>query len=73
VLAISPDDPQRRRKAFRVFLESVLTAEMGTDLVNDPAFHRLVDDVQRTMEADTERAAAMERAGDFLLAQAQRR
>jgi hypothetical protein len=73
VVAIAADDPQRRRKAFRIFLESILCSELGDDLVNDPAFHRLVDNVQQTMEANAELLPAMDRAGEFLLTRAQRK
>jgi hypothetical protein len=65
---ISPDDPQRNRKAFRAFLESVLLGEFGTELINDPAFYHVVDDVQRTMEEDTHLASQIDEAGRLLLA-----
>jgi len=67
VLAIGADDPDRRRKAFRVFLESVLTDELGQELVDDPAFYRIVDTVQRTMEQDESLLPAIEKAGELLL------
>ena len=38
-------DPQRQRKAFRIFLESVLLEEFGRDRLGDPGFDRLVDQV----------------------------
>ena len=52
VAQIDLEDPNRGRKAFRVFLEAVLLQELGGDLNADPAFHQLVDDVQRALEAD---------------------
>jgi hypothetical protein len=67
VLAIDPDDPERQRKAFRIFLESVLTDELGVELINDPAFHRVVDTVQKTMEQDAALLPAIEQAGEYLL------
>ena len=68
VAAIDPDDPGRRRKAFRVFLESVLLAELGGDtLINDPGFYRLVDDVQLRMEADADLARSIDDAAVWLL------
>jgi hypothetical protein len=73
VRAIAPDDPQRRRKAFRIFLESVLADELGKDLLNDPAYHRIVDDVCRTMEGNRALAPAIDKAGDYLLDSAARR
>ena len=68
VRAIDPDDPGRRRQAFRVFLESVLLAEFGeAQLINDPGFYRLVDDVQLQMEADADLAVAIDHAAVWLL------
>ena len=68
IQAIDPSDPDRRRKAFRVFLESVLRAELGEALINDPAFYQLVDQVQAQMHADADLARAMDEAADLLLA-----
>lgn len=68
VKAIDPDDPQRGRKAFRVFLESVLVAELDESLINDPQFYRVVDDVQRQMEADPQVAASIDAAIRHLMA-----
>lgn len=68
VQAIDPDDPERRRKAFRVFLESVLLAELGEALINDAGFYQLVDQVQTRMQADAELLRAMDEAADLLLA-----
>jgi hypothetical protein len=69
VAAIDPDDPERPRKAFRVFLESVLLAEFGEALMNDACFFQLVDDVQQQMESEPEIAAAI-RESSRLLTQA---
>lgn len=49
---IARDDPNRGRKAFRVFLEAVLLSQLGETLVNDPRFFQLVDDVQHALETD---------------------
>lgn len=59
---IGADDPQRGRKALRVFLEAVLLAEFGERLVNDSRFHQLVDDVQLAMERDPACAAMIGQA-----------
>lgn len=67
VRAIDRDDPDRGRKAFRIFLESVLVSELDESLVNDPQFYRLVDDIQRQMEADPQVAASIEAAIAHLL------
>ena len=68
VKAIGRDDPDRGRKAFRIFLESVLIAELDESLINDPQFYRVVDDVQRQMESDPKVAASIEAAISHLLA-----
>ncbi|RKP48428.1 hypothetical protein [Trinickia fusca] len=73
VASIDPDDPQRARKAFRVFLETVLLAELGEEHVNDPAFYELVGKVQQQMEAHPTLAHAIERASEALLAAAPKR
>ncbi|WUR12427.1 hypothetical protein E7V67_022405 [[Empedobacter] haloabium] len=67
VRQIAPDDPGRGRKAFRIFLESVLLAELGEGLNADPRFHQLVDDVQRTLEADARCAPLVQDAITHLL------
>lgn len=67
VKALSPDDPQRDRKAFRIFLECVLLTEFGEELINTPAFYQLVDDVHRLMEKDDELAAKIGAATKQLL------
>jgi len=68
--AIDAADPDRRRKAFKVFLESVLLAELGDELVNDPAFYQLVEQVQAQMHNDSGLREAMAQAADWLLADA---
>jgi hypothetical protein len=67
VAAIDRNDTQRRRKAFRVFLESVLLDEWGEQLIGDPGFHRLVDDIQMQMEADSGLSRLMDEAADRML------
>lgn len=52
VRQIGRDDPNRGRKAFRVFLEAVLLSHFGEDMVGDPRFFQMVDDVQLAMEAE---------------------
>lgn len=67
VRSISADDPQRERKAFRIFLETVLLSELGQQLVGDPAFALMVDHVQEQMESDPELAQASLDAARLLL------
>lgn len=68
VARIDPGDPQRGRKAFRVFLESVLLQELGGHLNLDPGFHQMVDDVQRVLEQDPRCAPLVRDAISHLLA-----
>jgi hypothetical protein len=67
VKALDPDDPKRGRKAFRIFLESVLLAEFGESLINDPAFYQMIDDVQQTMEQDPQISETINKAVASLL------
>jgi hypothetical protein len=64
---IDPDDPQRGRKAFRVFLEAVLLSRFGEQLANDPQFHQLVDGVRDALEADPQTNVMVQDAIDALL------
>lgn len=70
VRALSPDDPQRQRKAFRLFLESVLMQAFGRERLDDRGFDQMVDAVLQRMEADPQLSAALREAGDLLLADA---
>lgn len=67
IRAIDGDDPMRDRKAFRIFLESILLAEFGGQLLSDPAFHDCVDAVHRQMEADDELVNVMQAAARLLI------
>lgn len=67
VLALDPSDPDRPRKAFRVFLESVLLAEFGDDLINDAGFHRLVESVHEQMSGDADLAQSISQATTRML------
>jgi hypothetical protein len=52
VRQIGADDPQRGRKAFRVFLEAVLLSHFGEAMVADPKFFQMVDEVHDGLESD---------------------
>lgn len=66
---IERDDPQRGRKALRVFLEAVLLAHFGAQFANDPAFQRMLDDVQLSMEDHPASRILLERAITHLLSE----
>lgn len=62
VKSIAPDDPQRGRKAFRIFLESILLSHFGEHLINDPKLYQLIEDIQLAMEKDPETSKLVDRA-----------
>jgi hypothetical protein len=64
---VRPDDPQRRQRVFRAFLEGSLLDIFGTEALGDPAFHSTLDQVQLSMESDPDLARAMHRTVDTLL------
>lgn len=72
VVAIAPDDPQRRRRAFRIYLQAVLSRECGIVEVETAAFQDLVERVQHAIEAAPQLRRAVERAGELLLESAAR-
>lgn len=67
IKAIDRADPQRGRKAFRVFLESVFLSEFGEHLANDPKFYQMIEDIHSSMEADPEIGKLVEQAIRLLL------
>ena len=68
IRSIPADDPQRRSRALRMFLESELLREFGADLVNDPLFAAMVDAVHQQMRQDPVIAQAADALADVLLA-----
>ncbi|NML48460.1 hypothetical protein HHL11_32240 [Ramlibacter sp. G-1-2-2] len=67
VQALAADDPQRKQKAVRIFLESALLQELGSALAHDPAFSDLVDAVHGQMRGDAQLAVAVDQLGELLL------
>lgn len=65
--AIDRTDPDRGRKATRIYLECVMLAELGPGLANDPAFSLMVDSVHQQMNSDPQLARALEEAAAILL------
>jgi hypothetical protein len=70
VQAIDPHDPQRGRRAFRIFLEAVLLSEFGDSLINDPAFYHMVDEIQQQLESTPTSAPLVASATAILLSRA---
>jgi hypothetical protein len=52
IMEIAADDPQRRRRALRILVETALLSEFGERLDTDPAFHSMIEQVVTTMEDD---------------------
>lgn len=73
IQALAPDDPERKRKALRIFLESLLLQQLGPELLRDSSFAEMVDTVQGQMEADREIAAAAEALSEILVSGSGRR
>ena len=69
--ALSPTDPERERKAFRLFLESVLIQSFGRDRMGEAGFDQMVDAVLQRMESDVGLRSAMKQAASLLLTEAQ--
>lgn len=54
VEAIQPDDPKRKQKIVRLFVEGTLSWRFGAELMNDTDFYQLVDEVSQTLEGEAE-------------------
>lgn len=67
VQGLSLDDPLFKKKVMRIFLESVISAELGEALPNDVRFSTMIDSVQRQMEADPELSTMIRLAFNGLL------
>jgi hypothetical protein len=73
IQGIASQDPERKNKALRIFLESVLLHELGPDLVSDPSFPDMVSAVQQQMQSDAQLSAAAAELSELLLAGAIRK
>lgn len=67
VARLEAGDPQRRRKATRIFIEAVLLAEFGEHLVAEAGFHDLIEQIQTAIEQQADGRALLEEAGRQLL------
>lgn len=50
--SVDARDPQFQERATALFVESILVAEFGEELVNDPGFRLMIREVARTMGAE---------------------
>ncbi|MBT9458002.1 MAG: hypothetical protein IV097_15390 [Burkholderiaceae bacterium] len=65
--ALDPDDPNRRGKALRLFIEHTLLAEFGSNLLSDPGFFRMVDQVVAQMASAADLSLHIDQAVELLL------
>jgi hypothetical protein len=49
---LDPKDADHKRRAARIFVESILAWEFGDKIMSDPRFFALVEHVQAAMESD---------------------
>ena len=59
--AIPKNDPDRAKKAQRLFIESVLTWEFGDNLLLDKRFEEMLDRVQEGLAASPEAGKQFEK------------
>lgn len=50
--SIDHNDPDRHKKAVRIYLEAVLMDRLGANVASDPEFGQMISAVQAQMEAD---------------------
>lgn len=65
---LAPDDPERKHKAVRIFLESFFLQELGAQLAGDPSFPEMLRVVEERMRADRQIASAADELADLLVA-----
>ncbi len=68
VAQLGASDPDRKKKAFRIFLECLMLREWGDALQSDPQFEQLVARVQQQMQDDPQLAEMVDEAAAKLLA-----
>lgn len=64
--ALDPQTPGYAERATELFVESVLLAEFGEPLTNDPQFRQVILGVAREMRAEPETARDLERLFETL-------
>jgi hypothetical protein len=64
---IRPDDPRRRQRAFRAFLEGALVELFGPEATADARFQRVIDQVESALDSRPEFSRAAQRVAEILL------
>ncbi len=54
IRGLDPADPQRQKRARRAFLESVLSSELGDEMLLDQRFADMLDHIEETMRSNPE-------------------
>lgn len=67
IASIDLADPSRERLAFRVFLESVVMADLGEHLSGHPSIDAVLSRVEQEMASDAATLSLMVQAGAELL------
>jgi hypothetical protein len=67
LLALAPQDPARRHKALRMFIEATLLDDLGAENAADPEFQHIVDRATRTIEEEPELRPLLDEAMEELL------
>ena len=50
---VDPDDPDRDKKTIYIFVQTILTWELGENLLKDPNFYELVEKVSELIHSNT--------------------
>jgi hypothetical protein len=51
--SLDPDDPKREQKIVHIFVENTLSWQFGSELINDPGFSMLVNDISDALEPES--------------------
>lgn len=64
---LSQNDPERQRKAYRLFMQTVLARTLGRSRFDDMRFNQLLDSVLEQMESDPQLHGQLQEAGQLLV------
>lgn len=51
---LDPDDPRRKQKVVRIFVENTLSWKFGAEVMNGPGFTTLVDDISEALAGEAD-------------------
>lgn len=67
VRSIDRDAPDRRKRAFRSFIEYIITDEFGAAVMNDHRFNVMIENIELRLTARPELTSTIESVLDHLL------